>query len=120
MRQGYIVVLLIFVVLVGAIIIACGNATEDTAEWHFNQGNKLAEQGRYEQAIEDYDQAIRLNPEDADAYYNRGIVYYELGQLERAIEDYDEAIRLNPEYTKAYYNRGIVYRLIVRQMIRIC
>ena len=62
-----------------------------------------------ERAIEDFDEAIRLNPEDADAYYNRGVAYGDLGQYEREIQDYDEAIRLNPEYAKAYYNRGVAY-----------
>ena len=60
-------------------------------------------------AIKDYDEAIRLNPQSAEAYYKRGGVYHSLGQLERAIEDYDEVIRLNPEYFEAYINRGNVY-----------
>jgi len=62
-----------------------------------------------ERAIEDYDEAIRLNPQDAEAYYNRGTAYLDLGQFERAIQDLDEAIRLNPKYTDAYYNRGNTY-----------
>jgi len=57
------------------------------------------------------DEAIRLNPQDADAYYNRGNAYGSLGQPERAIEDYAEAIRLNPTLALAYYNRGFTYKL---------
>ena len=49
-----------------------------------------------DRAIEDYDQAIRLNPNFAEAFYNRGVAYDGKGQPDRAIEDYDQAIRLNP------------------------
>ena len=67
------------------------------------------EQGHLEKAIGQYDQAIRLNPQDAEAYINRGNAYAALGQLERAIQDFDEAIRLNPQYAEAYNNRGNAY-----------
>ncbi len=65
----------------------------------------------YQLAIQDFNDAIRLNPQ-ADAYYSRGVAYRKLGQFERAIEDFDEAIRLNPQYAEAYYNRGGVYGVI--------
>lgn len=65
--------------------------------------------GQYQRAVEDYDQAIRLNPQDATAYSNRGAAYRGLGQHERAIEDLDEAIRLNPQLAVAYDNRGNAY-----------
>ena len=60
-------------------------------------------------AIEDYDEAIRINPKDAVAYFNRGNAYHSLNKKKRAIEDYDQAIRLNPEYADAYHNRGTTY-----------
>jgi tetratricopeptide (TPR) repeat protein len=58
----------------------------------------------------EFDEAIRLNPQGADAYYNRGQAYDYLGQYERAIQDYDEAIRLDPQLAIAYNNRGYAYR----------
>jgi tetratricopeptide (TPR) repeat protein len=63
---------------------------------------------QYQSAIQDFDQAIRLNPQ-ADAYFNRGFAYRNLGQFERAIEEFDEALRLNPQHAEAYYNRGAGY-----------
>ena len=67
---------------------------------------------QHERAIRDFDEAIRLNPQDAEAYNIRGLLYRYRGQHERAIGDYDEAIRLNPQHANAYYNRGITYSLI--------
>jgi len=80
------------------------------AEEHFNAGADLHRQGRFEEAITDYDEAIRLDPQLALAYYNRGVAYQSMGQPQRAIQDYDEAIRLDPQYAPAYVNRGIIYR----------
>jgi tetratricopeptide (TPR) repeat protein len=50
---------------------------------------------QYEQAIADYDEAIRLEPEAA-TYHSRGLAKLHLQQYEQAIADYDEAIRLEP------------------------
>ena len=46
--------------------------------------------------MQDYDEAIRLDPQDAVAYYNRGVAYKNLGQTERANQDFAQAIRLDP------------------------
>jgi tetratricopeptide (TPR) repeat protein len=53
-----------------------------------------------------FNQAIRLDPKDADAYYGRGKVWEAKDDLDRAITDYSEAIRLNPKSGHAYVNRG--------------
>ena len=54
-----------------------------------------------------YDEAIRLNPQYAEAYNNRGIAKHTKNDLEGAIQDYDEAIRLNPQEANTYNNRGL-------------
>jgi tetratricopeptide (TPR) repeat protein len=54
----------------------------------------------------EYDAAIRLNPDSAEAYFNRGLARTKLNQRPAAIADYDEAIRLNPNFAEAYLYRG--------------
>ncbi len=71
-----------------------------------NRGNAKNMLGKYEEAIEDYNEALRLNPQYAETYYNRGIARQMIGKHREAIGDYDEAIRVNPNYTDAYNNRG--------------
>ncbi len=44
-----------------------------------------------EKAIEDYDKAIEIDPQYAEAYYNRGSAYDILGQSEQARQDYAKA-----------------------------
>jgi tetratricopeptide (TPR) repeat protein len=56
--------------------------------------------------IEDYDNALRLNPNIADAYNNRGVAKKHLGRFTEAIADYDKAIQLKPDFAVAYFNRG--------------
>jgi tetratricopeptide (TPR) repeat protein/serine/threonine protein kinase len=65
----------------------------------------------YDQALEDYTEALRLAPRDAEAYVGRGLAYANKGDLGRAIADYDQGIALDPKYALAYHNRGDAYRL---------
>ena len=65
--------------------------------------------GWYDRAIEDYDQAIRLDPKHAIAYNDRGTAYSSRAQPNRAIQDFDQAIRLNPKLASAFNNRGNAY-----------
>jgi tetratricopeptide (TPR) repeat protein len=74
-----------------------------------SRGLAYARKGQYDHAIEDLDQAIRLNPNDAFAFRNRGTSYARKGQYDHAFEDLDQAIRLNPNDALAFANRGLTY-----------
>jgi tetratricopeptide (TPR) repeat protein len=76
---------------------------------YYNRGNAYRDKGQYDRAIQDYDEAIRLDPKYADAFNNRGYTYNAKGQYDRAIKDFDEAIRLNPHLVAAFVNRGYSY-----------
>lgn len=71
-----------------------------------NRGVVYGDMGNYDRAIADYDQAIRLKPNDADSFINRAITYRKKGDYDRAIADYDEAISLKPDYKRAIDNRA--------------
>ena len=60
----------------------------------------------FNEAINAYDEALRLNPSSVGAYNNRGFSKAKIGRFDEAIADYDEALRLDPDSVKAYYNRG--------------
>jgi tetratricopeptide (TPR) repeat protein len=73
-----------------------------------NRGVAYKLKGQYDRALQDYEQAIRLNPSNANAYNNRGVIYRIKGEYGRAIADYDEAIWLkNGDLPPAYYNRAL-------------
>src|SRR3989338_8040342 len=70
------------------------------------RGIAWAGKGNLDSAIEDYDAAIRIDPNLAIAYNNRGNAWVGKGNLDSAIEDYDAAIRIDPNHVAAYNNRG--------------
>jgi tetratricopeptide (TPR) repeat protein len=74
-----------------------------------NRGFVWHDKGDLDRAIADYNEAIRLDPKQANAYRNRGNAWREKGDLDRAIADLSEAIRLDPKYANAYVNRGNVW-----------
>ena len=61
----------------------------------------------HDQAIKCYDEAIRIDPNYADAYYNKGVALGNLEKYDEEIKCYDEAIRIDPNYAGAYYNKGV-------------
>lgn len=85
-------------------------ADDDNEEkWLVNQGNAKAELGQYEAAIEDYTEAIEIDPGNVEAYFNRGVTRADLEQYEAAIEDYTRAIDVDPEDVPALLNRAEMY-----------
>jgi tetratricopeptide (TPR) repeat protein len=75
----------------------------------FNSGNASKNQSNWDEAIAEYTEALRKNPDNAAAYNNRGIAYDNQDDYDRAIADLNQAIRLDPNLAVAYSNRGIVY-----------
>ncbi|MGB3459620.1 MAG: P-loop NTPase fold protein [Halobacteriota archaeon] len=79
---------------------------KESAVNYFNIAYSLGEKGDYEKAVENYDKAIELNPNDEKAWYGKGFGLGELERHEEAIACYDKAIELNPNYEKAWFNKG--------------
>jgi tetratricopeptide (TPR) repeat protein len=78
-------------------------------EEHFNLGNAYYESGKWKEAIESYKQAIRIDPDFAEAHHDLGVAYGELGKHEEAIKSFKQAIRIDPDYAEAHRNLGTVY-----------
>jgi tetratricopeptide (TPR) repeat protein len=59
--------------------------------------------------IADYDQAIKLDPDDAANYFLRGDIYFHRSDWDHALSDYDKAIKLNSHYAYALCHRASAY-----------
>ncbi len=83
-------------------------APQKTAQQWRKEGDALRELKRYEEALSAYEQALRLDPNFADAYINKGIALRELKRQEEALAAYEQALRLDPNYAVAHNNKGNV------------
>jgi tetratricopeptide (TPR) repeat protein len=65
---------------------------------------------RYDDALKDFNEAIRLNPRYPDPYINRGFLLVKRREYDPALADLNTAIKLNPLSDAAFCNRGVAYR----------
>ena len=63
----------------------------------YRKGERLAKNGQFTEAVAAYRQAIRLQPDYAQAYYEMGLAYAGLNQYPEAVKAFKEAARLQPE-----------------------
>jgi Flp pilus assembly protein TadD len=54
--------------------------------------------------VAEFQEAIRLKPDYADAYNNLGVILLNQGRIDEAIKQLQEAIRLKPDYADAQNN----------------
>ncbi|MGB3512454.1 MAG: tetratricopeptide repeat protein [Microcoleaceae cyanobacterium] len=86
---------------------------EETEFNHFFQrGLTKYEQQNYQGALEEFNQALEINPDHTDAYIYRGDVKEKLEDDRGAIADYNQAINIDATHPKAYYRRGNVLRKV--------
>ncbi len=76
------------------------------------KGSFLYDQGKYQEAIDCYDKALRVNPNNKYALNGKGIALNSQGKYQEAIEYYDKALRVNPNYFEALYNKGFALKKI--------
>src|SRR5260221_5134256 len=83
------------------------NSNDPTA-W-FTRGTESYQKREYSAAIADFTEAIRLNPDYAEAYRARAIAYEQENRLAEAVADYGAMLLDQPDNPTAYYSRGNCY-----------
>lgn len=86
----------------------------DQAVKHKESGNDRFKSGKYDEAIEFYNQAIDICPKEKSTdlsqfYQNRAAAYEQLKKWEAVAADCTEALKLNPKYIKALHRRARAY-----------
>ncbi|MFY8111254.1 MAG: tetratricopeptide repeat protein, partial [Flavobacterium sp.] len=78
-----------------------------TEEFHLEKGIEYYLKNDYKNALIEYNEAIRINPNYCKPYCGIGMIKAEEGLYEEALIDYNKAIELDSKCTKGYLNRGI-------------
>src|SRR6266566_4429913 len=66
---------------------------------------------QFQDAINDYGEAIKISPEDARIYEQRAAVEMKLNDMDKALADYSEAIKLKPNEVRYLNYRAYIYEL---------
>jgi Tfp pilus assembly protein PilF len=86
-----------------------GSVDPLTSLTYMRQGSVLMQQGRFEQALEAFEQADRIAPGNATNKNMIGLCHLNLGSFDSALMSFDEALQLTPGFTDARNNRGATY-----------
>ena len=65
--------------------------------------------GKTEKAFEDFNRAIKIDPQLAGGYLGRANTLNIMGRYEESIEDYNTVLEIDPKLANAYINRGSAY-----------
>jgi Tfp pilus assembly protein PilF len=60
----------------------------------------------FEEAINDFSNAIKLDTSNAVYWHNRACCFRNMGALDKSIEDFNKAVHLDPQNAIIYSNRG--------------
>lgn len=81
-----------------------------TADAFYRRARRRHNANRYELALADYGEALKLKPRFPMAHVNRGWIFHHRKDYRTAISEFDDALKLDPENTSAYDGRGTCYR----------
>jgi tetratricopeptide (TPR) repeat protein len=85
------------------------DATQFVAKTHHDLGSLFSKQGRLDEGIHHYYEALRVKPDYTEAYFSMGTIFIQTGKLDEAEIAFKNAVMLKPDSTKAHLHLGVVY-----------
>lgn len=79
------------------------------ADVYFEQGQRLQDMGKYKEAAQKYERAIKVDRKYAEAWSNLGYTLRKRGKFDRAVKAYKKAIKLDPYLAEAHEYLGEAY-----------
>jgi tetratricopeptide (TPR) repeat protein len=82
------------------------------AETHFRLGSALlSQEGKLDDAIKEYKEGLRINPNHAEAHYKLGLAFMAQGRLDESLKEYKECLVVDPNHADAHNKLGLVYNI---------
>ncbi len=94
-------------VVFGLLILGSHTASASSAPQPFSlEGNRYLQEGKYGQAVLEYENALKENTSETKIYFNLAIAYYAEGKMSKAAQALEKLLLLNPKDVEARYNLG--------------
>jgi tetratricopeptide (TPR) repeat protein/serine/threonine protein kinase len=77
---------------------------------HFDLGLALWQKGRFDEALAEYREAVRIKPDYAEARLALGNALKDTGRTDDALAEYRAVLRLRPDHAEAHYDLGSTLR----------
>lgn len=77
--------------------------------------NAYADSGLWQEAIHQYEHALKIHPGNADVHADMGTAYRNIGMPDRALAEYRVALGYDPGHLNARYKMGVVYAFDLRK-----
>jgi len=74
------------------------------------EGATLMVPGRFQEAVDKFNEALQVDPTRTDVYARRGMAYQNLGRMDLALEDFERALLVDSRQPAVLTSRGILYR----------
>jgi tetratricopeptide (TPR) repeat protein len=79
----------------------------ENARAHNNLGESLSQAGQKTEAVQQYQEAVRLKPTDPDYNFNLATALSGLGHVQESLGQFEATLRLVPDYAPAHLNYGL-------------
>jgi tetratricopeptide (TPR) repeat protein len=99
-KAGFVLVFMMLAML-------CSQSLAQTTvqDW-IDKGGECFTQGKYNDSLQAFENAINLDPENSEAWYNKGVVLFYKGIFNESLQAFNKAIEINPLDADAWYNKG--------------
>lgn len=86
----------------------------ECASSSYNLGVSLIQQGKFDEAIDAFNESIANSGRMFEAYVNLGYIFFKKGELDKVVDANSKAVEIEPRYARGYANLGFAYLQMAR------